>query len=477
MTSLAQRSFSFTDQKRFASASGDHNPMHLDPLQARRSQAGAPVVHGINLMLWALDSLAAARQDLAPLSGIRAQFNKFVYLDEDVEAVLTQHSPRGAALSVSVDGAPRSKISLDFGDKVAACPGWIADSLDAVSFLPAPLNLSLEQIAGRSGRILFQMTPEDAVALFPAATKWIGARRIAALAASTCLVGMVCPGLRSIYSELSMGAYAESDTRDFLSFRVTDTDSRFQLVQQEVTGGGLSGTVRSFVRMPSVQQATMESLSGVVGPTDFAGSLALVVGGSRGLGELTAKLIATGGGHVLVTWQTGKDDAERVANEIRAAGGTCETLAYDACRPAVEQLAFLPDAPTHAYYFATPPIFRPQSKMFAGERLKEFLVIYVDGFWQLLQALRARQPNLSVFYPSSVAVAERPRGMTEYTMAKAAGEVLCADLNASQASLHVTVKRLPRLPTDQTVSIFAAETASPLETMLPIVREVQSWQR
>jgi len=214
-----------------------------------------------------------------------------------------------------------------------------------------------------------------------------------------------------------------------------------------------------------------------VAPAEFSGSVALIVGGSRGLGELTAKLIASGGGRVLVTWQTGKDDAESVAQEIRSAGGICETLAYDANKPAAEQLALLVDAPTHAYYFATPAIFRSQSELFVRERLEGFLAIYVNGFWQLLQALHARQPRLSVFYPSSVSVTERPQGMTEYTMAKTAGEVLCADMNISLAPLHVTVSRLPRLQTDQTASIAAAETADPLETWLPIIREVQSWPR
>jgi hypothetical protein len=67
--------------------------------------------------------------------------------------------------------------------------------------------------------------------------------------------------------------------------------------------------------------------------------------------------------------------------------------------------------------------------------------------------------------------------MTEYTMAKAAGEVLCADINAALAPTRVIVSRLPRLPTDQTASVTAAETADPLETMLPIIRQVQSHTR
>jgi hypothetical protein len=67
--------------------------------------------------------------------------------------------------------------------------------------------------------------------------------------------------------------------------------------------------------------------------------------------------------------------------------------------------------------------------------------------------------------------------MTEYTMAKAAGEILCVDMNVSLPPAHVTVSRLPRLPTDQTASVAATEASDALETMLPIIREVQSWPR
>jgi hypothetical protein len=105
--------------------------------------------------------------------------------------------------------------------------------------------------------------------------------------------------------------------------------------------------------------------------------------------------------------------------------------------------------------------------------LREFLAFYVDGFWQLLHGLRAMQPGISAFYPSSISVTKRPRGMTEYSMAKAAGEVLCADMNETLAPLYITVRRLPRLPTDQTAAVTAVEVADPVETMLPIIREVQ----
>lgn len=474
---IARRSFSATDQMRFALSSGDRNPMHIDALHARRTQAGAPVVHGINLLLWAINALAEAQPHLPPLRSLRASFNKFVYLDECVDVAVTQQGPSGAKLDLSVGGGSRSRITLTFGDTAEDCPGWVSTSLEVVPHSPVPLNLSFEEIRGRSGRVLFQMSPEDTMVHFPAAANWLGARRIGALAASTYLVGMVCPGLHSVFSELSVRSCTESLPQGSLAFRVTETDPRFRSVDMEIAGGGLKGTVYSSARTPPVDQASMKSLAGLVNLAEFAGSTSLIVGGSRGLGELTAKLIATGGGRVIVTWRTGKEDAERVVEEISSAGGKCEAISYDACKPAAKQLDVLEVAPTHAYYFATPAIFRPQSEMFEGERFKEFLDVYVNGFWQLSQALRARQPKLSIFYPSSVSVTGRPKGMTDYTMAKAAGEILCADMNISQAPMHVTVSRLPRLPTDQTASVIPTETASPLEVMLPIIREVQSWPR
>ncbi len=472
---LAQRAFSYADQMQFASVSGDRNPMHADALQARRTQAGAPVVHGINLLLWALDSLAAI-PDLPPLRSFAAQFYGFIYLDESATVELIQQTPSSARLNISVDNTPRAKVNIDFGVAVQEPPKWPATSLEPVPFLSAPTNMEFERAPSRAGRFSFAMTQEDAALLFPSATRWLGARRICALAASSYLVGMICPGLYSIYRELSIRTCAESDPQDSLAFRVTKTDARFRLVEQEISGGGLTGLVKSFSRTPPVRQAAMESLAGIVGPAEFAGSVALIVGGSRGLGELTAKLIASGGGRVFITWKAGKDDAEKVAEEIRLAGGACETLAYDSRLPAVGQLASLDEAPTHAYYFATPAIFRPPSAIYSAQRLQEFLDVYVEGFWKLSQVLGAMRPKLSLFYPSSVAVSERPRGMTEYTMAKAAGEVLCADMNAFLAPMRVIVRRLPRLPTDQTASNTVAESAVALETMLPIIREVQAWR-
>lgn len=472
---LARRIFEFVDQKQFASVSGDFNPMHLDSVYARRTQAGAPVVHGIHLLLWALDELAASQPDLPQVLSIRVRFHQFVYLGEAVEIGTVQQKSDGLRMSILGKGALRAKIAIVSGEVAAGCSLPHIDGAEVLPALEAASDLDLEQISGRSGLLPFKMTDEDAARMFPAATKWLGAKKIAALAASTYLVGMVCPGLHSIYDGFSITCCEKLGAEDLLSYRVLETDERFRSVQMEIAGGGLEGLVTCFLRTPPVRQQAMQALSKTVNPDEFAGSVALVVGGSRGLGELTAKLIAAGGGRVIITWQSGREDAERVVQEIRSAGGNCEAFAYDARKAPEEQLAFLIDPPTHAYYFATPTIFRHKSDILVPGHLKEFLEIYVEGFWKLSQALRAIKPNISVFYPSSIFVTDRPEGMTEYAMAKAAGELLCADIDRFLAPLHVTMARLPRLSTDQTASIAPTQVADSLQIMLPIVREVQSW--
>jgi hypothetical protein len=122
---------------------------------------------------------------------------------------------------------------------------------------------------------------------------------------------------------------------------------------------------------------------------------------------------------------------------------------------------------------ATPPIFSRQSERFDYERFAMFCEFYVNGFSDVYREICAKAQLIpSFFYPSSEAVQTRPKGMTEYAMAKAAGEMLCADLQASEKTSAVVVARLPRLPTDQTASLLEVETADPIDILLPVIRRV-----
>src|SRR5476649_1303681 len=101
---LSQRHFHDTDQTVFAKLSGDRNPMHMDKVAARRTQAGATVVHGIHMLLWGLDALAASGSLSAPFAALKVRFDKMVYVGDTVDAVLTELSETEARLELRANG-------------------------------------------------------------------------------------------------------------------------------------------------------------------------------------------------------------------------------------------------------------------------------------------------------------------------------------------------------------------------------------
>lgn len=469
------RVFDPDSHARFAALSGDVNPMHMDAVAARRTQAGAPVVHGIHALLWLLECVAERRSAIPAAATLKARFRTMIYVGDRAEAEIMHSSASALRARVMVEGVEVVSLALGFGSSAHRPPPspWSGTGL-AQPLPPIPLDLRLDQLTGRAGRLRFATKPAEAAKVFPHAAEYLGAQRIAALACMSALVGMVVPGLHSMFGGLDV-CIDDRVGADELDYAVASVDSRFRLVRVVIRGGGLNGTLDCASRPPPVVQPSMTLVASRVSKDEFLGSTALVIGGSRGLGEVTAKLIAAGGGRVVITYKNGKADAEAVAREITSWGGDCDVVAYDARQNASSQLALLHDSPTHVYYFATPIIARRKAGLCDPRRLEEFNAVYLTGFLELVRAcLRIRPEGIQVFYPSTVYVDDRPAELTEYSMAKAAGEILCADMQKYLRGVRILVRRLPRLLTDQTGSLLPGDTGDPLQVMLPIVRQMQS---
>ncbi|MBI2294739.1 MAG: 3-oxoacyl-ACP reductase FabG [Betaproteobacteria bacterium] len=63
--------------------------------------------------------------------------------------------------------------------------------------------------------------------------------------------------------------------------------------------------------------------------TELAGKVALVTGSSRNIGRAIALALAAGGAAVAVNARTSREDAEKVAREIRGSGGQAEVFMAD----------------------------------------------------------------------------------------------------------------------------------------------------
>jgi NAD(P)-dependent dehydrogenase (short-subunit alcohol dehydrogenase family)/acyl dehydratase len=457
------------EQSAFAELSGDANPLHVDPIAARRYQFGGAVVHGVNLVLRDLEiGLAAIDGRATPLrfARVHARFRRPVLAGSFVTYARTPTGPTGWRTAVEQDGRLRAEIVVD----LAAMPDRIARSPLIAAPPGACVELAPHDIAGAHGSLALRLDDRRLAALFPVVEETVPEVQVAQLLATTRLVGMECPGLHSVYRELALVFDDATGTSD-LRWEVTRFDARFGLAQIGVTGDGVTGTVEAAVRPRPAVQAPMAEVRSLVDPVEFADQRAVVVGGSRGLGELTARILAAGGAAVTVTYRVGRDDADHV---VAALGPPATLRQVDVTAPVDELAASLADVEaTHLYYFATPPIPSGGTGGFDQAAFDEMARVYVAGLWALVFALRSSAGGVptTVFSPSSVYVERPPRGLAEYAAAKAAGEGASRALESEFPGIRVSTPRLPPMVTDQTAGVAALGPSESLRLVLDAVRE------
>ena len=468
---MKSRKFTFEDQEVFARISGDYNPAHLDAIAARRFQFGQPVVHGIHLLLWALDCWLRGRRRPAALVSITALFKKPVTVGGGVRCSLSSRSGNSVTIKLCVENSEVAAITA----------GWGAPEPNPEKVLsgknPAYRNCKVMapgEAAGVSGKLDLRVNAAAASMLFPDVIKKMPLQQVAELLAISRLVGMECPGYHSMLSAVDATFVKTTGRSSSLTYAVSDYDERFSLCSVRACGPGLRGMVKAFFRPPPREQESFTDMRAKVDMKEFKGQNALIIGGSRGLGEVAAKLLAAGGAKVRITFHKGEEDARRLVKEIVSGRGSADCVFFDV-------LNIEPDAadklhkkikPTHLYYFATPPIFAVRyKKRFSPKLFENFCRYYITGFAATVEILRAAAPGFAnVFYPSSTAIDELLSSVSEYACAKAAGETLCAFLEKYHKDIFIYRPRLSRMATDQTVSLLADNGRDPALIILKHLR-------
>jgi acyl dehydratase len=463
---MTHRKFTFADQVAFKELSGDNNPLHMDRVAARRYIFGRPVVHGVHLVLWALDE--HMRQCVPPmaLESIKAQFMRPVGVEEEVQYSSRCPQPDLVELELLSSGVVSTKINAKWnarqqnGNKLRA----------GFPELRSPRVVSEGEMVSRSGSLDLYLNSEAAVRLFPHLSRCLFPLQLAILLSTTRLVGVECPGLNSVFFELDLSA-VDMNGRTTLNYEVTRHEKSLALVVMKVMAPGLGGSIKAFVRPAPREQANYVSLKSHVSSAEFAEQRALVIGGSRGLGEIAAKLVCAGGAKVKITYHQGKDDAVRVAQEITSNGGDAGFFHFDVldCDSDALKMRLGDWCPTHLYFFATPFIASSPPGVFNPDLFYKFCRYYVTAFRNVVNQL-ASAGLKNALYPSTVFIDEAPSGMGEYAAAKAAGEVLCALLERTHRGMVIRRPRLPRLPTDQTVSLRSVYQADPVPVILSELR-------
>ncbi len=280
---VAERKFDWPDQRLFVHLSGDSNPIHMSEVAARRTQAGRPMLHGVNVVLWAMEAMASRGNLAFPIVEVKADFRHLMLVGETISVWPMRDD--GAKLTAQIRAGETTAVSLKVvRDEPAAASEEDIESAQEVT----RRRVRTQRRSGewknwrtRPGSYLCVRAPSSTTLPSP--------RRSASFALlslpdspgwSECKY----PAFTPVHF-LFMFFFEQCDEKNMLRYRVNDVDERFRMVTLSVRGPGVRGTVNAIARIPPVAQTSIAAIASSVARDEFVGATALIIGGSRGLGR------------------------------------------------------------------------------------------------------------------------------------------------------------------------------------------------
>jgi len=345
----------------FAELTGDRSSLHTDDAFARRSRFRERVAHGMLTVasLAALTSLHPERGQVR-FESIKGHFREPVRPHDRLLLCLNARfdGDMGEFSATWTHAGHAKELAVASGRYRLTAPA--DQTLTGSDLLSTPrfeeLDLDLDALEGRTETIGFATDPRlleqiESRLLIPmglAPGCCVSPELLAVLMLST-LVGMRLPGRRAVFLRFALDFEKLVDAAQICA--LSGTTQRVQrgaeLLSTDVTltiddTPVATGSVEALVTSPPANMPNPEELASKYLDLGLQGRVALVVGGSRGIGEVTAKFLAKLGARVALSYHRGGTDAEKIVESIRAAGGTAACFACDV--RSVDQVAATVDA-------------------------------------------------------------------------------------------------------------------------------------
>lgn len=272
-------------------------------------------------------------------------------------------------------------------------------------------------------------------------------------------VGMCCPGKYATFLDfhLRFHKFLEKGTRYDLAGEVTHVSRATRIIKKSISITDpdskevlASGKVSVMVNEPPVRMPSMRSLLENATDMGLKDKVVLVTGASRGIGETIAKMFAAFGSAVAVNYLFGKDDAERIVEEINSHGGKSVVVQGDVSDPAqvrrmVEKVLEVYGT-VHVLVNNAVRDFHPSK--FLGLRWDEVqkdIDVVARGAFHCCQEVipvMLRQGGGKIINLSTVATEIPPAEHVKYVVAKSALVGLTRSLAAEFASRNIQVNMI-----------------------------------
>jgi NAD(P)-dependent dehydrogenase (short-subunit alcohol dehydrogenase family)/acyl dehydratase len=452
---------------RFAQASGDRNPLHVDESFARTTPYGRCIAHGALVTIAALGTVEA--QLLQRVERLDIRFRQPVLPGEAYTVSAVRHDDARAQVEVLRGEAVAATIALEPG----ATPLSPVDA-QRVAARTAPLHQTIEGLAAAEEPLsepygcdlaeLRALAAELGASALPDAV-------LAWLAAASFTVGMLVPGRDAVFVGARI-ARASAPGSGSLTAAVVAADDRTGLVAVDLAldqGEASARMALNAFLLPRVPPPDRASLLRHLPPSDsLADRNVLVVGASRGLGAAVTAAFAMQGATVWAGFARSGDRVEELRSEFGPE--RIRPLAFDAEDAAQTSEAFSAlragaGSLDGAVFCAAPPLLdatlHPDDSDATLRFVRSSLALTLVP---LAETLRALAPGGWLAFMSSSALEDPPETWPHYVTAKAAVEGAAAYC-ARHTGMRVLVVRAPRLWTDSTNTPLARVGATPTEAV------------
>lgn len=443
---MKNRTFTANDQKEFASFSGDYNPIHLDEKKSIKTHAGQPIVHGVHLVLWALD---AFKIKIRTNTLIDISFKSQVNLNESIVAVFDT-TMNQIIITSSNKMKTHSYIKLKNIDSIKSLkPGNNQVHYLQNNFKPDDAEINEIQISKKNFGLYGGKKNELGESLFPFLVSDIGLNVVYELACISSIVGMKVPGKHSLFVGLNLEFSSTKHQKNF--FVVDSKHEILKVISISYFGINMSANIKAFFRPKATLIKNIDTLrleySKLI---SLQGKKILVIGGSRGIGAYVTKLCSIMGAAVTFTYNSNDQDANNICEEVQADGGLIKQQKLNVIDE--DFISSINEAFDQVYYFATPKILSSKSKHIDADMIQKYRLFYVDSFKKVVHNLNSKNSNTKFLYPSTTYIDDNRADFKEYIAMKLEGESFCKSFNESPQG-NILFPRLPQLDTDQNLSI------------------------
>jgi len=444
---IASRIFTLEDQKNFAKFSGDFNPIHLNEKESIKTHAGQPIVHGIHLLMWAVNVLEV---NIKMNTSMHVNFKSQVNLNTEVFA---HHDQQKNIILIS--NKNKSKIYADVkiidhdnSNNIQPKNREVVFSLNSDN--PEEPNIEDILLENKNYNLFGGSKIDLGKKIFPFLVNDIGLNTVYEIACVSSIVGMKIPGKHSLFVSLDLDFSSYENQENYI--KVKSKHEILKIISISYHGINFQGDIKAFFRPePSLTRSINDLKLEYKDRNLLSKKTVLVIGGSRGIGAYVSKLCAIMGGEVTFTFNANEEDAQKISKEVTNDGKKIEYFKLDATD--LESIYKINKSFDHIYYFATPKIISNESEDLDISLINKYRLFYVTSFEKIIRFFSIKNKKSNFLYPSTTYINENKEGFKEYIASKIEGENLCKAFNRD-LNINILFPRLPPLDTDQNLSII-----------------------